>query len=165
MLVYHPAFDLYHGLFRALLLLESSPERAMPSDTLRIIDLYFVFPYLLAELEFPRGAGGKGRKLAGKPSRFNTLPAPRVFLAQTEGLHKLIGSALAGKDLIEGETLQKGRLARTDKAIPEGLLNAATSDDIELASYLGSTIATIPLLGKNGLKARSKLMEFRYDPT
>jgi hypothetical protein len=82
MLVYHPAFDIYHGVFRALLLLESTTSRAMPSETLRIIDLYFVFLYLLAEFEFPKGAGRKGRQLAGVPSRFNTLPAPRIFVTQ-----------------------------------------------------------------------------------
>jgi hypothetical protein len=164
MLVYHPAFDIYHGVFRALLLLESTAGRAMPSDTLRIIDLYFVFPYLLAEFEFPRGAGRKGRQLAGVPSRFNTLPAPRIFMAQMQGLHTLVAAALAGRGLILGDALKSGNVVRTGTALPQHLLNQARPEDIELAAYLGTTIATIPLLGKNGLKARSKLMEFRYDP-
>ncbi|WP_425293911.1 ABC-three component system middle component 5 [Mesorhizobium japonicum] len=96
MLVYHPAFDVYHGVFRALLLLENTPTKSMPADTLRIIDLYFVFPYLLADLDFPRGAGAVGRKLAGTRSRFNTLPSPPVFLGQMKGLHMLITATLAG---------------------------------------------------------------------
>jgi hypothetical protein len=164
MLVYHPAFDVYHGVFRALLLLESTSDKAMPSETLRIIDLYFVFPYLLAELEFPKGTGRKGRQLAGIPSRFNTLPSPRSFLAQMKGLHMLVAAALAGRGLISGDALKSGTVERTDAVVPAKLLGQASPEDIELAEYLGTRIATIPLLGKSGLKDRSKLMESRYDP-
>ncbi len=165
MLVYHPAFDIYHGIFRAILLLEKTPSRSMPVDTLRIVDLYFLFPYLLADLDFPKGAGAKGRKLAGTRSRFNTLPSPRVFLTQVKGLHSLVTAALAGQEMISIEDLREGTVSRTDKQVPAGLLDRATAQDNELANYLGSTIAAVPLLGKRGLKDRSNLMEFRYDPT
>lgn len=164
MLVYHPAFDVYHGVFRAILLLENTPGKTMPMDTLRIIDLYFVFPYLLADLDFPRGAGAKGRKLAGTRSRFNTLPSPRAFLGQMKGVHMLIAAALAGRRLVSAHALKGGVLARTDAAVPVGLLSHANVEDVELAEYLGTKIATVPLLGKRGLKERSSLMEFRYDP-
>ncbi|MDR9759422.1 hypothetical protein RJJ37_07215 [Rhizobium redzepovicii] len=165
MLVYHPAYDIYHGAFRSLLLLEHTPSKTMPFDTMRILDLYFVFPYLIADLDFPRGAGAKGRKLAGSPSRFNTLPSPRTFLEQMKGLHTLIGTALAGLGFISGDAFKNGVIERTATLVPETLLSNASPEDLELAEYLGTKIATIPILGKTGLKARSKLMEFRYDPT
>lgn len=165
MLVYHPAYDVYHGVFRALLLLENTPSKSMPFDTMRIVDLYFVFPYLIADLDFPRGAGPKGRKLAGAPSRFNTLPSPRTFLEQMKGLHTLIGTALAGRGFISSDAFKIGMIERTATPVPEPLLSTASSEDLDLAEYLGTRIATVPILGKTGLKARSKLMEFRYDPT
>lgn len=165
MLVYHPAFDVYHGVFRSLLLLENTPSKAMPFDTMRILDLYFVFPYLIADMDFPRGAGAKGRKLAGAPSRFNTLPSPRTFLEQMKGLHTLIGTALAGRGFIDGHAFKNGTIERTDAPVPNSLMSNASAEDLELAEYLGTKIATVPILGKSGLKARSKLMEFRYDPT
>lgn len=165
MLVYHPAFDVYHGVFRALLLLENTPAKSMPADTLRIVDLYYVFPYLLADLEFPKGAGAKGRKLAGSPSRFNTLPSPKMFLEQSKGLHKLIVAALAGRELISVDALKEGLVTRTNNPVPGELLKHAAPEDLDLAEYLGTKIAIVPLFGKTGLKARSKFMEFRYDPT
>lgn len=165
MLVYHPAFDVYHGVFRSLLLLENTPSKSMPLDTMRILDLYFVFPYLIADLDFPRGAGAKGRKLAGSPSRFNTLPSPRTFIEQMKGLHTLIGTALAGRGFIYGDAFKNGTIERTDTPVPNSLLSNASPEDWELAEYLGTKIAAVPILGKTGLKARSKLMEFRYDPT
>lgn len=164
MLVYHPAFDIYHGVFRALLLLENVPNKSMPVDALRIVDLYFLFPYLLADFEFPRGVGRRGRQLAGAKSRFNTLPSPKIFVSQMQGLHMLIAAALAGRGLIQEEAMKRGTVERTDAVLPGELLGQATPEDIELAAYLGSNLATIPLLGKDGLKARSRLMEFRYDP-
>lgn len=136
----------------------------MPVDTLRILDLYLMFPYLIAELDFPKGTGTQGRRLAGTASRFNHLPSPKVFLSQTKGLNLIVTSGLAGKQLISVEALADGHATRSDRAIPSDLLSLADSRDLELADYLGSKIATIPLLGKKGLKARSKLMEFRYDP-
>lgn len=165
MLVYHPAFDIYHGVFRSLLLLGNTPSKSLPFDTMRILDLYFVFPYLIADMDFPRGAGVKGRKLAGSPSRFNTLPSPRTFLEQMKGLHTLIGTALAGRGFISGDAFKNGMIERTEIPIPETLLRNASPEDLELAEYLGTKIAAVPILGKTGLKARSKLMEFRYDPT
>jgi hypothetical protein len=164
MLVYHPAFDVYHGAFRALLLLEHTPEKSMFADTLRIVDLYLMFPYLLAELDFPKGTGREGRRLAGVRSRFNSLPSPKIFLSQTKTLHRLVISSLAGKQLISEDALKEGVVARTDEPILGDLLSQAHARDVELAAYLGAKIATVPLLGKRGLKERSKLMEFRYDP-
>jgi len=136
----------------------------MPIDTLRIVDLYLMFPYLIADLDFPKGTGHHGRKLAGTASRFNRLPSPKLFLSQTKALNLIVTSGLAGKDLISVEALADGQATRTDRALPGDLLSEANSRDLELADYLGSRIATIPLLGKKGLKDRSKLMEFRYDP-
>ncbi|WP_146612675.1 ABC-three component system middle component 5 [Paracoccus sediminilitoris] len=164
MLVYHPAFDIYHGFFRAVLLLENTPTKSMPADTLRIVDLYFMFPYLLHHLDFPRGAGSKGRKLAGDRSKFNTLPSPKLFLEQTKGLHMLVVAGLEGHGFISSEALKVAVVQRTEKSVPLEIIKSATAKDIELASYLGNSIATIPIFGKRGLKERSKLMEFRYDP-
>lgn len=164
MLAYHPAFDVYHGLFRYILLLESTPDKSMPVDTLRIVDLYFVFPYLLASLDFPKGTGAAGRRLAGTRSRYNTLPSPRVFLTQMKGFQSLIPAALAGRGLVSTDALKSGVVERTTAPLPKDLLSQASAGDKELAEYLGTKIATVPLLGKRGLKARSGLMEFRYDP-
>ena len=136
----------------------------MPVDTLRIVDLYLMFPYLIADLDFPKGTGQQGRRIAGIASRFNRLPSPKVFLSQTKGLNLIVTSGLAGKDLISIEALANGQVTRTGSAISSDLLSRADSRDLDLADYLGSRIATIPLLGKKGLKERSKLMEFRYDP-
>jgi hypothetical protein len=165
MLVYHPAFDAYHGIFRALLLLESTAAKKMPFDALRIVDLLLLFPYLLGDFKFPKGAGFTGRKLAGQQSRFNSLPAPSTFATQMRGMHQEIVSALAGNNLIEAGALKLGSVERTSAAVPAEIFKAATTEDIELSTFLGSTIAPIPLHGKDGLKARSKLLEFRYDPT
>ena len=163
MLIYHCSFDVYHTVFRAALLLEMHPEKRMPVDAVRILDLLFVFPYLLADVDFPRGAGKDGRALAGRPSKYNRLPAPKIFLQQLRGVNGLALSALAGGEFLDAPALAAGLAKRTDKPLMPDISTAATEEDIRLAKYLSTKLGVLPIAGKGGLRDRSQLMEYRYD--
>lgn len=163
MLVYHCAFDVHHTMFRYLLLIEHHPTGSMHADTLRIVDLYFMFPYLLRDFEFPRGLGKSGRAIAGQPSKYNRLPTPRLFLHQLRGLSSVALASLAGRGLLNPDALKSDMVERTDANVPSELLTAATAHEVELAQFLSTGIATLKLTGADGLKKRSGLMEFRYD--
>ncbi|WP_425293912.1 ABC-three component system middle component 5 [Mesorhizobium japonicum] len=71
---------------------------------------------------------------------------------------------MRGRDLVSVDAIRNGIVERTQTPAPVELLSKASAEDTELAEYLGAKIATLPLLGKRGLKDRSSLMEFRYDP-
>jgi hypothetical protein len=150
-------------MFRYLLLLEQHPSKSMHVDTLRIVDLYFMFPYLLRDFEFPRGAGKAGRVLAGESSKYNRLPSPRLFLHQLRGLSSIALTSLAGRTLLNPERLKAETAERTASTIPVDLFASVTASEMALAEFLSTNIATISLSGRDGLKKRSGLMEFRYD--
>ena len=52
MLIYHPAFDAYHCVFRMLVI--TSGCRVLEFNKLRIIDFYFCFPSEIAKVQLPQ---------------------------------------------------------------------------------------------------------------
>lgn len=94
------------------------------------------------------------------------MPAPRMFLRQIEGLQELAIRSLASKGFVEQSALEQGVISKTDQPFPPELLDAETGelpDNSKLLELLRK-VASIPLTGPNGLKARSGLLEHRYDP-
>ena len=165
MLVYHPAFDLSHGMFRMLRLLETNPERQMKWDTFRILDLYYLFPHLLEAARLPRHMTKRKRDFAKLGSKYTRVPTPRMFIQQLRGIHESTARSLAAKGFIERAEFDEGVLVRTDLAIPPELLRmfADAVDDAALVQMLAVDMAAIPLTGGDGLKHRTGLLEHRYD--
>lgn len=165
MLVYHPAFDLSHGMFRMLRLLEANPERQMKWDTFRILDLYYLFPHLLEAARLPRNMTKRKRDFGKLGSKYTHVPTPRIFIQQLRGIHELIARSLAAKGFIEPAEFDEGVLVRTERTIPPELLRMISDavDDEGLIHMLAVDIAALPLTGINGLKDRTGLLEHRYD--
>lgn len=165
MLVYHPAFDLNHGMFRLLRLLEVNPDHALKWDTYRILDFYYLFPDLLASVKLPRSMMGKKKAFSNLGSKYSRVPSPRMFIQQMSGIHETIGRSLVGKGFIDPSAYDSRTLVRTETSISpevEGAIKAATADS-ELIAMLSIEMAAIPLTGPNGLKDRTGLLEHRYD--
>lgn len=165
MLVYHPAFDLSHGMFRMLRLLEANPEHQMKWDTFRILDFYYLFPHLLEAARLPRNMTKRKRDFGKLGSKYTRVPTPRMFIQQLRGIHESIARSLAGKGFIEPTEFEEGLLVRTEQAIPPELLRmfADAVDDAALVNMLAAEMASIPLTGGDGLKDRTGLLEHRYD--
>jgi hypothetical protein len=165
MLVYHPAFDLSHGLFRMLRLLEANPERRMKWDTFRILDLYYLFPHLLEAARLPRTMTKRKRDFGKLGSKYTRVPTPRMFIQQLRGIHESIARSLAAKGFIEPSKFDEGLLVRTEREIPAELVRmfADAAEDAALVDMLAIELAAIPLTGSDGLKDRTGLLEHRYD--
>lgn len=164
MLVYHPAFDLSHGMFRMLRLLEASPKRQLKWDTFRILDLYYLFPHLLEAARLPRSMTKRKREFGKLGSKYTRVPTPRMFIQQLRGIHESIARSLAAKGFIEPAQFDEGLLVRTEREIPPDLLHIfADNDDAALVEMLAVEVAAIPLTGGDGLKDRTGLLEHRYD--
>jgi hypothetical protein len=165
MLVYHPAFDLSHGMFRMLRLLETNPERRMKWDTFRILDFYYLFPHLLEAARLPRSMTKRKLEFGKLGSKYTRVPTPRMFIQQLRGIHESIARSLAAKGFIEPAEFDEGLLVRTEREIPQDLvcMFADAVDDASLVEMLAVEMAALPLTGGNGLKDRTGLLEHRYD--
>ena len=166
MLSYHPALDFNHAMYRALRLVEASPKQSLSVDALRVVDFYFLFPHLMADLRLPRSLTAKKKTLARGASRYNRVPYPKHLFDQLGSVHNIALQALATKGLVDHVDLQDGRVTRTADPVPNEILQAFSKEpkaESELVEFLAGGLAQEPLLGDQGLKARSGLLEHRYD--
>ena len=68
--------------------------------------------------------------------------------------------------MINIELEKKNIIQRTNQQIPEKLSECIRTDEIRKQEWFKLIVDELPLLslrGQNGLKKRSKLMEYKYD--
>jgi hypothetical protein len=166
MLSYHGAFDLNHSIYRMLRLVERHPEKSMAWNTFRILDYYYLFPHELKHLEWPRSILRFKSKFAYTETKYNRIGNQRHLAYQLELIEDLSARSLASKGFIDAGALQQGALSRTDKAVPadlEAVIQQSDGAEDALVTFLAQNLSQVPLLGEKGLKARSGLLEHRYD--
>ena len=164
MLIYHPAYDAYHCLFRMIALIDHVDE--IEIDKARILDFYLTFPSLVSKIRMPLSYKFI-KKVANNYS--NDYRNPIGLTSTFRDMHQIQMAAircLAATGLIELAELDKKIIKRTDKEIPDGLLLSMrdflnTKKDIYI--FIISTLSKFHLTGKDGLKDRTSLMEYRYD--
>ncbi|MDI1275566.1 ABC-three component system middle component 5 [Polaromonas sp.] len=164
MLIYHPAFDAYHCVFRMLKVLAKVPT--LEFAKLRILDFYLCFPAEVSDIQIPREQ--VGIKKAAKEIR-NEYRGP-VSVSRTfrdmEAIHLAAARLLASSRFLDPTSLENGIIVRTETPLPEALdkkLQEEVFLEGSVPDYIVSRMSQIPLTGMNGLKQRTGLMEYRYD--
>jgi len=164
MLVYHPAFDAYHCVFRMLGILEG--RGPIENERLRILDFVLCFPAVVANFRLPQRSMAirKPAKLADNVYRtpLNARATFDMLSASQDGALACLASA----SFIVPDTLRDGVALRGPSSLPVGLLQQCVRlwerEQFFFQSILPALL-DIPLLGQDGLKARSGLLEHRYD--
>ncbi|AOT43151.1 hypothetical protein NFK84_11865 [Enterobacter ludwigii] len=164
MLIYHPAFDAYHCLFRMIAL--SDHLNTVEVEKIRILDFYMIFPSLVSKIRMP--ATHNDAKAEAK-KYINEYRDPISPLATFRDMHQIQISALkclAAAGLIDMEKLEHGVIIRTQMEIPDGLLlemKSFLNEKPKIYDFIIDKLSQFHLLGKDGLKDRTQLMEYRYD--
>ena len=167
MLTYHPALDAYHAAFRTLLLVRFDIGREFPEDTLRILDFYLTFPALIEDITLPQNLRRWKRRFSSQKNPYHYPAIPSAVFAQITPIHEHAVRTLAARELLDPEAAKAGTLVSTDRSLPDQLsarLRSRTEESSELLGFLTGDLASIPLYGPRGLKDRTKLLEYRYDP-
>jgi hypothetical protein len=164
MLIYHPAFDAYHCVFRMLALIESIPE--LEVDKARLLDFYQVFPSAISDIRLPSGSNGRRLAKALTNAYRNPLNPKAAFRDMAQIQHAALRS-IAALGIVDVKSYEQGILQRADERdIPSTLKDNIENyilEHAELIDFLTNELSTIPLRGVNGLKHRSELLEHRYD--
>jgi hypothetical protein len=166
MLLYHPAFDIYHCCFRLLRLLNSLPHESHEIEKIRILDLYLLLPTLLQKVAFPHTAKKYKPYIKNLEIPYENIENPYKLLIQLEPIQRSALRHLASCNIIDPNSLIKEKVLKTDAPIPQDILNKIEQSDSEMPDLIG--LLTGPLFdmefyGDTGLKARSRLMEYKYD--
>lgn len=167
MLIYHPAFDAYHCVFRMLVVSGAVPVLELAK--LRILDYYMCFPGEVALIQLPQ-EHTEIRKVARaiKNEYRGPVSAHRTF-RDMEPIQHAAARLLAASGVFDSRQLELGTVSRTNNALPDDLLQAqalepASSGPVAAVSnYVLRKLSSLPLLGPGGLKRRTGLMEHRYD--
>lgn len=164
MLIYHPAYDAYHCIFRLLTLMEGI--KSVEVAKIRILDFFLIFPAEVSKIRLsPAQIGTK--KLARSLANVyhGPISTTQVF-RDMEHIQIAAINALAASNIINVERLSQGFVERTSASIPDAINQIVIAKDISvnpLINFIITELSSIPLLGIDGLKHRTGLMEYRYD--
>jgi hypothetical protein len=166
MLTYHPAFDFYHSAYRILLLLNKTTRNAVEVDRMRIWDFYFVFPKAIKDVVMPRDLWSfKNIPDDGNP--YEEIVDPQRIFSRMEPYQASAFRYLAAYGLIDSDRLAENEIKRSAKRIPAALLTNMRELDPQqehVIKLISGPFSGLPLYGPSGLKARTKLLDFKYDP-
>jgi hypothetical protein len=167
MLIYHPAQDANHCVFRTLLLLEHTTQCEMDLELYRLLDFYILFPHLLKFINpLPAGLRSYKKILSKIPEPFETMRNTKRIMHVLEPLQTMALHSLLAKQIIDIESYKNKLIKRTDEQIPTELDYAIKNSELAESEWFRMVVNELPFtdfLGPQGLKKRAGLMEFRYD--
>lgn len=164
MLIYHPAYDAYHCVFRMLLIAEH--VKNLETDKARLLDFYLVFPGVVRKIRLPDSL----RELRAQAKKVVNVYREPVSEASTFQEMRHIQEAalrsIAASGLLNMGAFAAGYISRSNASIPSSLdekLKTFLDEGGAVARGVLKGLSAIPLLGHDGLKHRTQLMEYRYD--
>ncbi|HEL5028464.1 TPA: hypothetical protein UOA81_003698 [Stenotrophomonas maltophilia] len=164
MLIYHPAMDAYHCVFRILLILRRLDR--IEVDKARILDFYILFPSAILSARLPESLRGRRKFLAAYKNPYRDPISPTTSFHEISRIQEAAINCIAGSGLVEISSLNNGLLVRSQAPLSSDLLQSMDdylAKNLELAEVILDELSSIPLLGTDGLKHRTSLMEYRYD--
>ena len=161
MLLYNKVNDPYHTLLRMLNVLYLVKDNTIELDRLRIYDFVLAFPSHITTCRLPQKITSKKKyfkKYINEYNRFN----PRISFARMKPIQDGVIIHLE-KMLILKKIKNKNKFELNKDKIPIALISEIKSIDSMLLELVSKDFSDIGLFGKDGLKARLNIMEFKYD--
>jgi hypothetical protein len=157
MLVYHPAFDIYHGVCRFLKLLKLSSEQPLSVEHIKLLDYFVVFPSEMTKMRLPLEYKDYRKKF--KVNKYESVYNGKLVFQQLQGYQDSALECLAAYAFIDPVLYRKGevQLAATQNKEELNTLLAAYSTNTTLTEFLLNVLLKMPFDGPVGLKERSNL--------
>lgn len=167
-LTYEAAYDPYNAAFRVLQILSFKSQLEMPVERVHILDFYLAFPYLIQKIRATRAIKAfiKANKLDQLPKPYSDLPRPVVIFQKMRPIQEAAMQTLCLQGILDIDAYAQGTLRRSDFDLPSAFaffLKEKNEEKHTILSLLVDVVGEVNLIGKDGLKDRSGLMEYKYD--
>ncbi|MBT9098386.1 hypothetical protein KFZ76_11780 [Methylovulum psychrotolerans] len=167
MLIYHPAQDVNHCVYRILLMLERSVHETFDIELYRLLDFYFLFPHFLKFINpFPSEFRAYFNLVKQIPEPYESLINTKRILFELESLQSVAIQSLLAKNILELEAYKEKKLKRSETKLPFQIVEVIAADKVAEEGWFRLIVNEFPLInfaGQAGLKKRTGLMEYRYD--
>ena len=169
-LVFQPALDPFHAVFRLIRLLPLLKiVGPLPIDHVRILDFYLLFPFRirLIRLAPNHQSFKKLSETYAHLTPYGEQPDPPLLFERMRPLQLAAIETLAANNYIDKDAFLHDTVKPTNAKVPEAILsraaelNAAQADLMEFIRTIAGQYKLSD--GLNDLKARTGLMEYRYD--
>lgn len=171
MITYNPAFDLYHCIFRmAHILQKIKDDDCFEVDKVRIWDFYLLFPSKAYDIHIKRTETEiceKRKKYINKSknpyeySGDNRKLFEWIRPFQVAALNCLVSCSILDKDDYLNNKVRIINHDALDTFVEKS--GKLTTEETNALSFMGYLSRTMPLTGAYGLKARTELLEYKYD--
>tara|TARA_B110000003_G_C16570162_1_gene503970 strand:+ start:250 stop:771 length:522 start_codon:yes stop_codon:yes gene_type:complete len=171
MIVYQKSFDLYHTVYRMIKLLAHFKEDGVIEiDRLRIWDYYLLYPNKMQEIKLKREEKDVKtiiKQFITRPENsYEKVMNDRKVFEKIKPYQMTAIKCLASYGIINKNYLNNNKITSISKEIFDKY-----SDDFKTLSVqeentiklLTSHFYNMPLVGVNGLKSKTQLLESKYD--
>lgn len=166
-ITFQAALDPFHTVFRFFRLREAL-NKEIEFSKLQILDFYLQFPFRINEIRFFQRHSYL-RRLASRyegTKPYGNLPDSHVLFGRMKPIQSAAFQSMVTAGYYDREGHDRGLVVPTSMALPDEVsarvreLNDKQSDLIEGLVVIANEYE---LIGSDGLKARSSLLEYRYD--
>lgn len=151
----------------ASLLCECS-DSGVEMDRARIIDFFLCFPHELLTTRIPVSYSKNLRRLLKSlPQAYENPYSTRQAFSQLRRVQSQVAMDMVGKDILVKQAYREGLLiSEPNSRVQNTLMEVAQnwkSTDTEWHQHALQMLLEVDLSGRDGLKDRTGLMEYRYD--
>lgn len=170
MITYNPAFDLYHSIYRIAHILEKMDDKGFEVDKVRIWDFYLSFPDRVHTITIRRDEEDLRKWRSTFLKRENN---PYEFQGDNRKLFEWLKpvqvsalNCLVSCGIIDKECYENGRVKVASADMLKQHLDRVgemTPRERNVLAFMGTLSHMVNMTGEYGLKARTKLLESKYD--
>lgn len=167
---YNPAFDLYHSIFRmANIAAKLAEGESLEVDKVRIWDFYLLFPDKVYGIHLRHDEENlkEYRKTIKKLNNpYDYHGDNRKFFEWIKPVQESALGCLVSCGILSKEKYEQGRVCVGDRDALAAFLQKAGTISLRernVLAFMSTLSLAMPLTGQYGLKARTELLESKYD--